>query len=58
MEHSLFWQAKSRSAGQDILHLTQWNTASFGKLKVAQLVKIFPNFYATPKFITVFKGGC
>ena len=41
-----------------ILHLTQWSTASLRKLTVAQLVKIFPRFYATRKFITVFKGAC
>jgi len=40
-----------------ILHLTQWSTASLGKLTVAQLDKIFPRFYATPQFITVFEGA-
>ena len=36
-----------------ILHLTQWSRALLGKLTVAQLVKVFPRFYATRKFITV-----
>jgi hypothetical protein len=40
-----------------ILHLTQWSRAFLGKLTVAQLVKIFPRFYTTRKFITLFKGA-
>jgi len=34
--------------------LTPWSSALLGKLTVTQLVKKFPAFYATRRFITVF----
>jgi hypothetical protein len=38
--------------------LTIWNIFLFGKLIVTQLVKKFPAFYGTQRFITVFTTAC
>jgi hypothetical protein len=38
----------------DLELLTPWSTAPLEKLIVTQLVKKFPAFYVTPRFIAVF----
>ena len=37
--------------------LTPWSRVLLGKLTVSQLVKKFPAFYGTRKFITAFKNA-
>jgi hypothetical protein len=49
-------EADSHPASQDgeVAEQTAWNRVLLGKLTVTKLVKKFPAFYGTGRFITVF----
>jgi hypothetical protein len=47
-------QASRREAQHDVLTITTWSWACLEKPPVVHLLKNFPTFYGTPRFITMF----